>query len=147
MNLSPHFTLSEATFSSTAARMKISNVPSYYEIENMKIAAVGMESVRSLLGDKPIHIDSWFRSGILNGVIGGSKQSAHKDGYAIDFICPAYGSPLEIAQTIDKSGIRFDQLIQEGNWVHISFAPAMRQATLTAHFNPEGNTTYTKGLA
>jgi hypothetical protein len=30
--------------------------------------------------------------------------------------------------------IQFDQVIQEGAWVHFSVAPAMRQQVLTAHF-------------
>lgn len=146
MDLSPHFSLAEATFSSTAMRHGIPNAPSLLEIDHMKIAAMGMESVRILLNDLPIHIDSWYRCGILNGIVCGSKQSAHMTGYAIDFICNPY-TPLRIVQAISDHGIEFDQLIQEGNWVHISFAPAMRMEILTAHFNSlNGITTYSKGI-
>jgi hypothetical protein len=41
--------------------------------------------------------------------------------------------------------ILFDQLIQEGTWIHFSVAPTMRQQILTAHF-ADGKATYTDGL-
>jgi len=146
IQLSEHFTLEEATFSSTAMRHGVDNIPSGDQIAAMKVAAVGMEVVRTILGNIPLHVDSWFRCGILNGLVGGSKTSAHMDGYAVDFICPRFGTPLEIVQTIVSSGLKFDQCIQEGNWVHISFAPAMRQRVLTAHFGSDGIATYSNGI-
>ena len=144
MNLSEHFTLDEALFSSTAARLSISNDPDTNQIFAMKIAATGMEQVRSLL-NQPIHVDSWFRCPELNEKVGGAKDSAHMQGYAVDFICPAARAPAAIVQAIAISSIQFDQLIQEGTWVHISFDPLLRRRMLTAHFGP-GGTTYTKGV-
>ena len=53
-----------------------------------------------------------------------------------------------IKEIIDyiKDKIEFDQLIDEKrgvtNWVHISFAPAMRQSVLTARFDKLGHATY-----
>lgn len=143
MNLTPHFTLEELTFSSTAERLLIDNTPPLDVVSRLTIAAYGMEQVRSILG-KPIHIDSGYRCPALNKAVGGAKDSAHLDGYAVDFKCPDFGTPLEIVTTLIASGIKFDQCIQEGTWVHISFAPAMRQQVLTAHFSANG-TTYTKG--
>ena len=53
--------------------------------------------------------------------------------------------PLAIVHKIQADGtIRFDQLIQEGTWVHISFDPQMRGQALTAHF-VNGKATYTQG--
>jgi hypothetical protein len=69
------------------------------------------------------------------------------DGYAIDFTCPEFGTPAEIVRALVNSDIRFDQVIAEGNWAHVSFAPAMRRSILVAHFNPGEKTTYTQGLA
>ena len=57
MQLSEHFSLEEATHSDTATRLGISNQPSPQQLENMKVAAAGMEKVRELLG-KPININS-----------------------------------------------------------------------------------------
>ncbi len=143
MNLSEHFTLAEGTFSSTALRLGLDNMPSVVVLENMKATAGKMETVRKLLGE-PLHVDSWFRSEELNAAVGGSEHSAHMSGWAVDFVCPAFGPPEQIVRLIDKAKLQFDQCIQEGTWVHISFAPTMRQEVLTAHFN-SGKTTYTKG--
>jgi hypothetical protein len=144
--LSEHFSLEEATFSSTAIRNGISNQPNEDQLANMQATAAGMEQIRAIL-DKPIHIDSWLRVQALNTAVGGVGHSAHMDGFAVDFICPDYGTPIEIATALAKTDLKVDQIIQEGNWVHVSFAPAMRQQLLTAHFVPGKPTTYTVGVA
>ncbi len=66
-------------------------------------------------------------------------------GFAADFVCPSFGSPLEIVKAIAVSNINFDQCIQEGTWVHISFDPAMRREVLTANFH-QGEAYYTEGV-
>ncbi len=143
MILSPHFTLEELTRSSTAVRLGIDNTPPEGVFANLAVLAEGLEALRALLGH-PLMIDSGYRCPDLNAVVHGSQFSAHLQGYAADFVCPAFGAPLEIVRAIEASGIRFDQCIQEGTWVHISFDPRMRQQVLTAHFGAEG-TTYTQG--
>ena len=143
MILSPHFTLEELTFSSTAVRLGIDNTPGEEIIEHLKILAQGLEQVRALLGH-PMNIDSGYRCDILNAAVKGSRTSAHLHGYAADFTCPAFGTALEIVKLITGSTVEFDQCIQEGTWVHISFAPTMRRKVLTAHF-ANGGVTYTQG--
>lgn len=155
MNLSEHFSLEELTFSSTAVARGIDNTAPAGIAEHLKVTAAGLEKVRTLLGH-PLHIDSGYRSPALNAAVRGVATSAHTTGYAADFICPAFGSPLEIvgavqahnarciAQGIGADHIGFDQLIQEGTWVHISFDPKMRGEVLTAHF-AGGKATYTRG--
>jgi SH3-like domain-containing protein len=91
-------------------------------------------------------IDSGYRSPALNVIIGGVASSAHISGYAADFICPTYGTPLEIVKEIASwDGFDFDQIIQEGTWVHISVAPTMRRQVLTATFT-DGVASYQKGI-
>jgi len=138
VNLSPHFTLEEAVFSSTALRLGINNTPSQDIIARMVLAAEGMEKVRSLLLGHPIHIDSWYRCPQLNSAIGGAKTSAHMEGAAVDFTCTQYGSPHSIVKMIMSSPIKFDQLIYEGRWVHISFKETLRQQVLSAQFTIAG---------
>jgi hypothetical protein len=144
MRLSAHFSLEELVFSSTAQRLGIDNTPPPSVIENLKLAAEGLEKVRRLLG-QPIHIDSGYRCPTLNEKVGGAKLSAHLDGWAVDFACPKFGSPLQIAKAIESSDIQFDKCIQEGAWVHISFNPNNRRILLTAHFNTTG-VVYSKGV-
>jgi|ERR1035437_1436152 hypothetical protein len=67
--------------------------------------------------------------------VGGVPNSAHRLGFACDFVCPSFGSPLEVCRALDaaeKAGrIKFDQLIQEGGWIHISRDPQLRGQRLT----------------
>jgi putative chitinase len=144
MQISEHFTLDEAIRSQIAHRYGIDNVPHAAVLENMKAAALHMEQVRDFLGH-PIHVDSWYRSEALNKAAGGSLTSAHMRGWAIDFVCYAFGSPLDICRAIEASGLQFDRLIFEGSWVHISFDPAMQRRVFTAHFE-HGSVHYTEGL-
>jgi len=138
MNLSDHFSLEEATHSDTATRLGISNQPNAQQLENMKVAAIGMEKIRELLAS-PINVNSWIRLPEVNVAVGGSKVSSHMDGWAIDFTCKGFGTPLEVCKAIEKSNIKFDQMIYEfgeKGWTHISFAPEMRQQKLTI-FRPQ----------
>lgn len=145
IQLSPHFSLDELTHSDLAARRGIDNTPPAFVIENLRRLAGGLEQVREVLGC-PVIITSGYRSPAVNRAVGGSTMSAHCEGHAADIIAPLHGSPLAVARTLRDSAIAFDQLIAEGTWVHISFAPAMRRQVLTAHFNG-GPATYTAGLA
>src|SRR5260221_4342738 len=144
MNLTDHFTLEELTSSAIGLRKGIANVPNADQIENLKLLAQTLERVQKLLG-VTLHIDSAYRSIRVNLAVGGSAHSAHIDGYAGDFTAPGFGTPFDVCKAIEGSDIPFDQLIAEGNWAHISIAPAMRRQVLTAHFL-NGKVAYTQGL-
>ena len=135
MQLSPHFSLEELTFSSTAVRLGIDNTPPPEIVANLTQACSLFEQVRALLG-VPMHTDSGYRCPALNAAVGGVPTSAHTLGWALDFTAPLFGTPLDIVRKIVASQMatqmKWDQLIQEGTWVHISAAPTMRQQVLTA---------------
>lgn len=122
--LSDNFSYAEAIASETASRKDIDNTPSSEVLEVMKKAAIGMERVRATLNNNSIHINSWNRNLPLNRAIGSKDTSQHPKGEAIDFICPLFGNPLDICKMLitHTDLIRFDQLILEHTWVHISFA-------------------------
>lgn len=141
---SRYFTLDELTFSDTAVRLHIDNTPPAPVIEALKDTAQRLDQIRDLLG-KPVTIVSGYRSAALNTAMGGQANSDHTIGRGVDFICRSFGTPLQICQKILTAGIRFDQLIQEGAWVHISFDPKMRNQVLTATY-AHGVTSYTNGL-
>ena len=135
MNLSEHFTLDEATYSETAIRMHINNQPDERQLENMKSAANQLEAVRNVTG--ALRVNSWLRLPDVNVAVGGSKVSSHMDGWAIDCSSTAH-TPYELCQIVLKNNIKFDQCIHEfGKWMHLSFAPEMRQQSLTI-YKPEG---------
>lgn len=132
MQLSPHFTLAEAIISQEAVRKGIDNTPGPDVLTRMVKTAQGMEAVRIRLGGAPITVSSWFRCLDLNRAVGSQDTSQHLLGEAVDFICPRFGNPTEVAVALRDSGIEYDQLILEfRRWVHISFGPRRRHEALT----------------
>ncbi|MFW2439105.1 MAG: D-Ala-D-Ala carboxypeptidase family metallohydrolase [Arenicellales bacterium] len=136
IRLSRNFILSEFTTSQIAARRGIDNSPGREVIDNLHNLAIDLEVVREqVLGGSPVIISSGYRSPKLNVAADGSNKSDHTRGYAADFICPSFGTPRDVFEAIRHSGIEFDQLIFEfGYWVHLSFAPRLRQQVLIASF-------------
>jgi zinc D-Ala-D-Ala carboxypeptidase len=123
MKLSQHFTVAEFTASDTAARKGIDNSLPAALLPNAQETAEMMEKIRSVLGGKPIIITSGYRSAVLNAAIGSSNASDHPKACAVDFRCPEFGTPYEVAKhlstKIDSLGI--GQLIAEfGQWIHVS---------------------------
>ena len=138
-----HFTIEELCDSDTAKRAGIINFPSPVVLVNLNTLIIGLDKVRELLGGKSVHINSGYRGPTLNRFVNGSKSSAHCLGFAADFTCKDFGTPKEITQLIKDSGFKYDQLIYEGTWVHISIDPKMRQQTLTATFK-DGKASYSE---
>jgi zinc D-Ala-D-Ala carboxypeptidase len=143
MQLSRHLSLAQLTCSETAEQRGIDNTAPPDVVENLKRLAAGLEEVQALLG-APLEISSGYRCPALNEVVGGSKSSQHVLGLAADFVCPGFGTPLEIANAIQRSAIDFDQCILEfGRWVHLSFSILPRGRLLTIYDANEG---YLAGL-
>lgn len=151
--LSEHFSLDELTTSQEATRHSINNTPSEKVVENIRMLAALLEQVRELLGGHSIHISSGFRSLALNRHIKSSDTSAHIRGWAADFTCPSFGTPITVAKKIAESNLKFDQLIlegvsqskPEGVWIHLSIDPRNRRELLTATFKG-GKTLYSTGI-
>ena len=131
MMLSPNFALSEFTESQTAARLGLDNDPPVDMYGTLKATARCMEDVRDLLGGKPVLVSSAYRSPEVNKAVGGSVNSQHSKGEAVDFTCPKFGTPREIVAKIKDSPLLWDQLILEfDRWVHISFSSRNRRQVL-----------------
>jgi hypothetical protein len=115
MNLTPHFTLEELTFTS---HREFDNTPNVLQINNLQRLAEFLEKVRELLG-KPMLIDSGFRSPEVNQAVGSTSISQHLKGCAADFRVPGM-TPAEVVKSIRNSTLEYDQLILELGWTHIS---------------------------
>lgn len=126
--LTPHFSLEEMQ---ATQHREIDNTAPPEVVDVLRNTAQRLEQVRSLLGDRVITVSSGYRCPALNKAVGGARTSAHLTGHATDFNCFGFGAPLDICRVISGSTIKFDQLIEEGTWVHISFAPTMRRQVLT----------------
>lgn len=123
MNLTNNFTLEEFTISQEAERRGIDNTPPKNIVKTLIYTAENMELVRNVLNSHPIIISSAYRSPVVNAAVGGSKNSQHMTGQAVDFTCPKFGTPREIVRKLKNSSLEYDQLILEfDRWVHISFS-------------------------
>lgn len=126
MNISEHISYREATFSATAQGLGIDNTPGEWELINMKVVALKcFEPLRAWWG-KPIRINSFYRSPMLNKAVNGSKTSQHVKGEAIDMDAGSREDNKKVYEWC-KANLIFDQLIYEygddtgPDWVHISF--------------------------
>ena len=77
--LTPHFEMSEFLVTS----VPIDNIPSEYAKKNIRFVANCLEHARKAL-DKPIYINSGFRTKEVNKAVGGSNTSLHMAGLAVD---------------------------------------------------------------
>ena len=127
--MTPNFSLQELTTTNTGLANTLTDP---VHKKNLQRTAQMMEVVRGILGNRPIKVNSGYRSPAVNKAVGGVPNSAHALGYAVDFVCPSYGDPYSICLALQKAGIQFDQIIHEKRaWVHISFDPRFRGQLLT----------------
>lgn len=127
MKLSPHFTLSELTRTSSG----LYNSPTIDKIRALTVlCSTLLEPVRNRFG--PVSIHSGYRGPEVNAKIGGSKTSQHMRGEAADFHCP--GATLEhvMRWIVVESGLSYGQVILEGHtkgeptWIHLSLGAPYR---------------------
>lgn len=128
-NISKNITYREATKSRKAIENRIENKPNEVQLANMKRLAKNVfEPLRKALGDKPIIIDSFFRSPLLNKTIkGAASRSQHMamNGAAMDIDNESPSNREIFFYILDN--LDFDQLIweygdnNEPDWVHVSY--------------------------
>ncbi len=120
MNLTPHFTLEELTASEAADRNGWDNTPNEQELANLKRLADFLEQVKVVVGNKPIMVNSAFRSKLVNDSVGSKDTSQHRIGCAADIRVPGM-TPDEVVKAVIASKIGYDQVIREfDRWTHIS---------------------------
>jgi zinc D-Ala-D-Ala carboxypeptidase len=126
--LTAHFALEELA---CTQHREFDNTPPPEVVGTLRVTAARMEEVRRLLGDRVISVSSGYRCRALNRAVSGAKTSAHLTGHAVDFNCYGFGDPLAVCRALANSSLAFDQVIEEGSWVHISFDPRLRRQVLT----------------
>ncbi|CAB4241058.1 Peptidase M15A, C-terminal [uncultured Caudovirales phage] len=117
MNLSPNFTLEELTHTD---HREFDNLPDADELANLYRLADFLEQVKTVLGGKPIMINSAFRSEQVNAAVGSKNTSQHRHGCAADIRVPGM-TPDEVVKAIIGSDLEYDQVIREfDRWTHVS---------------------------
>jgi len=117
MNLSEHFTLDELTHTD---HRQFDNTPNASEMANLVRLASFLEEVKSVLGNKPVMVNSAFRCKEVNDAVGSKDTSQHRIGCAADIRVPSM-TPDEVVKAVIASGIGYDQIIREfDRWTHIS---------------------------
>jgi uncharacterized protein YcbK (DUF882 family) len=115
--LSEHFTLEELTHTD---HREFDNTPNENELQNLKRLAAFLEEVKTVLGGKPVMINSAFRCKQVNDAVGSKDTSQHRIGCAADLRIPGM-TPDEVVKAVIASGIGYDQVIREfDRWTHIS---------------------------
>jgi hypothetical protein len=117
MNLTEHFTLEELTHTD---HRELENIPNETEQANIQRLAEFLETVKTLLGGKPIMVNSAFRSKAVNDAVGSKDTSQHRIGCAADIRVPGM-TPDQVVRAVIASDLGFDQVIREfDRWTHIS---------------------------
>ena len=115
--LSAHFSLEELTITD---HREYSNEPNESERQNLVRLANFLEQVKELLENKPIMVNSAFRSKAVNDAVGSKDSSQHRVGCAADLRVPGM-TPDEVVKAVIASDLPFDQVIREfDRWTHIS---------------------------
>lgn len=128
-NLTDHFVLEEFTASMTARLFEIGNTPDENAIKNMTLLCENvLEPLRALL-QRPLFINSGYRSSELNKRVGGVSNSQHMTGEAADVRAKNLQDANNMVKLISDY-LDFDQVFVErsakGNgtvcyWVHVSY--------------------------
>ena len=151
VRLSKNFSLQEYTKSQTATRQGLDNTPNEEHLASAKLLFENVvQKVRDHFGVTVIN--SGYRGPALNTAVGGSSNSQHCKGEAVDIECPGT-SNYDVAKWIEDN-LDFDQLILEfitlgipdSGWVHVSYkSEGNRKQSLTA-MKEDGKTVYKSEL-
>lgn len=115
--MTENFTLEELTHTD---HRELDNTPNETELGNIQRLAEFLEQVKTVLGGKPIMVNSAFRSKAVNDAVGSKDTSQHRVGCAADIRVPGM-TPDQVVRAVIASDLGYDQVIREfDRWTHIS---------------------------
>lgn len=126
MQLTKNFALWEFIKSDKAKELNINNTPNNEELENIKFVAEQLQLIRNTY-KMPINISSGYRCDELNKAVGGTINSYHKKGLAVDIQQGTRQRNKNLFLLIKRMmqiGLPVEELINEKDytWIHIAFA-------------------------
>lgn len=117
--ISPHFLVGEVV--KTCSEGIDTNI-----INNARrLAVTCLEPVRNRI-NRPLIVNSWYRSRKYNALVGGKRTSQHIRGEAVDLRLDADSWKIQLAQLVPlfKTYADYDQMIVESSptahWLHVS---------------------------
>ena len=142
MTLSPHFTISELTRTSTG----LPNEPSAEVVARLIVLAWALEGLRARGGDVPLQVTSGYRSIEVNLAIGGALRSAHLAGLAADikpaakmrdWLSVVFAPPGLVAAAGLWRELCIETTSEGGCWLHCELArvPMATGARMTVRHN------------
>ena len=151
MRLSKNFTHQEYIKSQTATRKGLDNTPNDEQLAKAKMLFENVvQKVRDNFGVTVIN--SGYRGPALNEAVGGSSNSQHCKGEAVDIECPGTAN-YDVCKWIEDN-LDFDQLILEfytpgipdSGWVHVSYKSEGNRKSILTAMKENGKTVYKPGL-
>lgn len=119
MQLSTNFHLNELTASETAKAQDIKNTPNADQIHNLRLLTIHvLQPIRSFL-NRPVKVNSGFRSEELNEAVGGVSNSFHKQGLAADVEVEGI-SASTLSQMIEKTDLPIEENYEDTGHVHLA---------------------------
>lgn len=118
-----YFSIGELCQSEIADRHGINNSPNTYQRMNLtKLVENVLDPIRARWG-RPIYVNSGFRCGTLNTIVGGAKNSQHCSGRAADITTGNVTDNKRLFELFLRSDLEYDQLISEKGcqWIHVSY--------------------------
>jgi Uncharacterized protein conserved in bacteria len=150
-NISTHITYAEGTKSQTAIRLGIENEPDAAQLASMKrVASKVFEPVRrDVAKGNPLAVTSFFRSPDVNTAVGGSFNSQHCAGEAMDIDADVFGycTNASVFEYI-RDNLEFDKLIWEygtdvnPEWVHVSLKKTGNRRQVSRAYKRNNKTYY-----
>ncbi|EFX62689.1 hypothetical protein DAPPUDRAFT_336587 [Daphnia pulex] len=134
--ISQYFSVHEATY---LPSWQLHHIPSNLEKQNIVDLAKKMDAIRIML-NRPVTISCWIRPGSVNApgteyhgkdynlFIKGTKNSAHKEGKAVDFYSTGISCDeirTMLLPVLETMGLRCEQLPVGSPWVHVDSRPAI----------------------
>ena len=152
MNVSKNFTLSELTKSADAIRKGLDNSPSQQVVDNLTLLATNvLQPIRDHF-NKPVTINSGYRSKAVNASVGGSITSDHCKGMAADIEIAGVDNAALAKHIVDT--YKFTQTILEfytpgipdSGWVHVSYDVNNLKGQVLTAIKRDNKTVYLPGL-
>ena len=141
MKLSKNLTLEEACVTSS----HFDNTAGKVEIENLKLIAEKVFQPCRNHFNKPLKVNSGYRSHAVNKSIGGVSSSQHCTGQALDL---DFGNARDNKLLFDyiRIALDFDQVINEDNysWIHVSYSNVKNRKEVLEMYKQNGKNNYRK---